>query len=113
MSETENKPIKILLVEDNPGDARLLQIALDEAGTNQFALTHAKRHDEALRYLEDEGFDVVLLDLSLPDSQGLDTFTSTRAKAPEVPIIMLTGLDNEAFALESMQHGAQDYFVKG
>ena len=113
MSETENKPIKILLVEDNPGDARLLQIALDEAGTNQFALTHAKRHDEALRYLEDEGFDVVLLDLSLPDSQGLNTFTSTRAKAPEVPIIMMTGLDNETLALESMQHGAQDYLVKG
>ena len=105
--------IRVLLVEDNPGDARLLQLTLDEAGTDQFVLTHAKRHDEALKYLKEEEFDIILLDLSLPDSQGLDTFTSTRAKAPDVPIIMLTGLDDESLALESMQHGAQDYLVKG
>ena len=110
---SEKEFIRVLLVEDNPGDARLLQLTLDEAGTDQFVLTHAKRHDEALKYLEDEEFDIILLDLSLPDSQGLDTFTSTRAKAPDVPIIMLTGLDDESLALESMQHGAQDYLVKG
>ena len=104
---------RILLVEDNPGDARLIQMALDEAGTGEFALTHAARMDQALALLSSESFDGVLLDLSLPDSSGTETLTRVRSEAPGLPIIVLTGLDDENLGRQLIQQGAQDYLVKG
>lgn len=107
------RPTKILLVEDNPGDARLLQEALAEAGSSRFEMAHVERLSEALRRLSEERFDVILLDLSLPDGQGLDTVVSVRQRAPVVPIVVLTGLVDEELAVKALREGAQDYLVKG
>jgi len=106
-------PIRILLVEDNPGDARLFQIALEEAGSQAMAMEHVLRLETALDRLEHESFSAVLLDLSLPDAHGLDTVTRARRAAPHVPIIVLTGLSDQETALRAVQEGAQDYLVKG
>ncbi|MCL4563002.1 MAG: GAF domain-containing protein [Chloroflexi bacterium] len=109
-----NDQIKILLVEDNPGDARLIQVALAESnGTAQFDLNWADRLSKAAEVLATGKVDVILVDLTLPDSQGLSTVTQIIAKAPEIPIIILTGLDDEALAVNALQEGAQDYLVKG
>ena len=108
-----SEPIKVLLVEDNLGDARLLYEGLAEALPEQFQMTHARRLSEALEYLWEETCDVVLLDLGLPDSHGLDTLVVTRAQAPGVPIVVLTGFQDEALAVEALKGGAQDYLVKG
>jgi signal transduction histidine kinase len=104
---------KVLLVEDNLGDARLLYEGLEEALPEQFQMTHVRRLSEALEYLWEETCDVVLLDLGLPDSHGLDTLVVTRAQAPGVPIVVLTGFQDEALAVEALKGGAQDYLVKG
>jgi signal transduction histidine kinase len=95
------------------GDARLLYEGLEEALPEQFQMTHARRLSEALEYLWGETCDVVLLDLGLPDSHGLDTLVVTRAQAPGVPIVVLTGFQDEALAVEALKGGAQDYLVKG
>jgi len=108
-----SEPIKVLLVEDNLGDARLLYEGLAEALPEQFQMTHARRLSEALEYLWQETCDVVLLDLGLPDSHGLDTLVVMRAQAPGVPIVVLTGFQDEALAVEALKRGAQDYLVKG
>ncbi|MGQ9559420.1 MAG: response regulator [Candidatus Oleimicrobiaceae bacterium] len=107
------KPYKVLLVEDNPGDARLVEIALSEPGPVQFRLERVGLLSAALRRLEKEAFDIVLLDLSLPDSQGLDTVVAVRRQNPQVPVVVLTGLDDERSSLEALHMGAQDYLVKG
>jgi len=106
-------PNRILLVEDNPGDARLLREALKEVASYQFDLEHVERLSQALECLRAEHFDVVLLDLSLPDSQGLDNLATVRDTAPGVPILVLTGLDDEEVAVRALRVGAQDYLVKG
>jgi len=105
--------IRALLVEDNPGDARLLQELVREAGAGHLRLELADRLAPALDRLRQEHFDVVLLDLSLPDEQGLATLVRTREWAPKVPIVVLTGLDDEALAVKAVRMGAQDYLVKG
>lgn len=105
--------IKVLLVEDNPGDARLLREMLAEAASAQFELTHLERLSQAIQHLGQEHFDLVLLDLSLVDGQGLDTVARTHAAAPDLPIVVLTGLDDETVALEAVRSGAQDYLIKG
>jgi signal transduction histidine kinase len=107
------EPIRILLVEDNPGDARLLRELLRESPSLHFLLKHVERLEEARAYLEAEPVDVILLDLSLPDAHGLESVTRTLGFAPGLPIVVLTGLDDEATALGAMQAGAQDYLVKG
>ncbi len=104
--------VRILLVEDNPGDARLLREILRE-GSLRFELTHAARLDEALVSLAAAPADVVLLDLSLPDAHGLETVRRTLEAAPDVPIVVLSGLNDETVAVEAVQAGAQDYLVKG
>ncbi|MBI3853129.1 MAG: response regulator [Verrucomicrobia bacterium] len=106
-------PIKIKLVEDNPGDARLFHEMLNEPPVAAFEMSCAGRVDEVLRSLERETFDILLLDLGLPDSQGLATFSSVMAQAPKIPIIVFTGLSDERMALEAVAAGAQDYLVKG
>ncbi len=105
--------IKILLVEDNPGDARLIEELIRETGKTEAAITDVGSLATALSVLKDSTFDVVLLDLSLPDSQGLATFTCVQEHASGTPIILLTGLDDETLAVKAMQQGAQDYLVKG
>jgi DNA-binding response OmpR family regulator len=106
-------PIKILLVEDDPGDIILLREALSEVDTARFELTRAECLEEALGYVADRSFDVILLDLSLPDEQGLDTLLRLREKVMGVPVIVLTGLKDEQLSLKAVQSGAQDYLVKG
>jgi PAS domain S-box-containing protein len=105
--------IRVLLVEDNPGDARLLWEMLAQATSAQFELTHVGRLCEALQRLHKTAFDLVLLDLSLPDSQGLETFARVYGQTPGIPIIVLSGLDDEALAVKAVREGAQDYLVKG
>jgi signal transduction histidine kinase len=108
-----DRHVRILLVEDNPGDARLLRFTLEEAESLRFGLVHAARLSEALNHVRDEGADVVLLDLSLPDAHGMETVTRMLAAAPDVPLIVLTGLTDERMAMAAVQAGAQDYLVKG
>jgi two-component system sensor histidine kinase/response regulator len=103
---------KILLVEDNPGDARLIRESLAETTGDPFDLEIADRLAPALRRLSDGGIDALLLDLGLPDSKGQETFNQAKAHAPTVPIIVLTGLGDEAVALKMVQDGAQDYIAK-
>ncbi len=112
MSGSES-PFHVLLVEDNPGDARLIQIELDELGERRFELCTVDQLGPALQRLERERFDVMLLDLSLPDSQGIDTVLRASGAMPDLPIVVLTGLDDEELAVTTMQRGAQDYLVKG
>ena len=107
------KPIEILLIEDNPGDARLIGEMLVETRSALFELKWADRLSSGLEYLEAGGFDVVLLDLSLPDSFGLNTLAKVHAQAPQVPIVVLSGLDDEEMAIKAVRKGAQDYLVKG
>ena len=108
-----SKPIKVLLVEDSSGEARLVREMLAEADRAEYSLTHVQRLSEALERLSEETYDVTLLDLGLPDSHGLDTVAQARAHAPTVPIVVLTGFQDEALALKAVPEGAQDYLVKG
>ncbi|HEX5870708.1 MAG TPA: ATP-binding protein [Longimicrobium sp.] len=108
-----DRHVRILLVEDNPGDARLLRFTLEEAQSLRFDLVHAARLSEALEQIGDGATDVVLLDLSLPDAHGMETVTRMLDAAPDVPIIVLTGLTDETVAVQAVQAGAQDYLVKG
>ncbi|MEH1915332.1 hybrid sensor histidine kinase/response regulator [Nostoc sp.] len=105
--------IKVLLVEDNPGDVLLLQELFKEVTTVVVKLMPVERLYEAVNYLTNETFDVILLDLSLPDSQGLQTFVIAHNQAKATPIIVLTGTNDETLATSAMQQGAQDYLVKG
>jgi len=105
-------PVQILLVEDSTGDARLFQELLADSKT-PFSIENVRRLSEAVKRLERGGIDVVMSDLSLPDSQGLATFEKLHAAAPQVPIIVLSGLDDETLAVETVRRGAQDYLVKG
>ena len=113
VEETTQKTIRVLLVEDNPGDARLLRDTLAEVDSARFELTHVDRLSTALERLSERGFDVILLDLSLPDSWGLDSFYQVHAQEPAVPIVILTSFDVEGFTIEAVQRGAQDYLIKG
>jgi len=103
---------KVLLVEDNPGDARLLREMFDEQGSHGTELTVAPSMGEAEQYLAEHTVDIVLLDLGLPDVQGLEVIRRARAAAPRVPLVVLTGLDDETLAAQALQEGAQDYLVK-
>jgi len=112
MVALRTEPLNVLLVEDNPADARLVRELLREVGP-PITLTHADRLRQAIEYLRAGGFNAVLLDLGLPDSEGLDTFARTLAEAGEAPIVVLTGLADEDLAVRAVREGAQDYLVKG
>ncbi|HEX9438292.1 MAG TPA: GAF domain-containing protein, partial [Roseiflexaceae bacterium] len=105
--------INILLIEDNAGDARLIGEMLSEAKRPQFDLECVDRLSTGLPRLAAGGVDVVLLDLSLPDSQGFETYVKLHGQDSGVPILVLTGLDDETIAIRAMQEGAQDYLIKG
>ena len=109
---TPPSPVRILLVEDNPGDVLLMEETLGDA-EGGFAMESVERLAPALERLRAGGIEVVLLDLTLPDSAGVNTFTAVQAHAPEVPIIVLTGLSDELLAVSTVRDGAQDYLVKG
>jgi len=111
MSGSEH-PMKLLLVEDNPADARLIREMLKESA-RAFELEHAPRLDAALTRLRQEAFDLVLLDLGLPDSQGIETVKRAHQACPVTPIVVLTGLSDQKVALEAIGAGAQDYLAKG
>ena len=104
--------IRILLVEDNPGDAVIINEMLKEIYLENFQLIHFKRLEEGVKHVN-EDFDIVLLDLNLPDSRGIETFNTMNKYAPEMPIIILTGLLDEELAINIVAEGAQDYLVKG
>lgn len=115
-NETEAVPaarIRALLIEDNPGDARLIELMLAEADRGAFEVRHVSRLEDGLRQLGNGSIDVVLSDLSLPDSEGLETFLRLHARAPHVPIIVLSGLNDTTVALNAVHEGAQDYLIKG
>jgi signal transduction histidine kinase/PleD family two-component response regulator len=109
----DDRFIKILVLEDNPGDIRLIREMLKESGSSRYIITEVGRLDQGLKRLGMEVFDIVLLDLNLPDSQGLDTFIQVHAQAPDLPVVVMSGLADEALAIESLQKGAQEYLVKG
>ena len=111
--------LQVLLVEDNPADALLVEVALEEMAIPP-RFVHVSRLAEALELLRGTperapggGFDVVFLDLGLPDSQGLSSFERVQQVAPDVPLIALTGLDDGKLALQALQSGASDYLTKG
>jgi diguanylate cyclase (GGDEF)-like protein len=108
-----NDSYNVLLIEDNPGDARLLQEMLAEDPPAPFHLKCADRLSRAMEVLCSEKVELLLLDLSLPDSHGLETFTKIYAHSPKVPVIVLTGNDDNALALLAVKAGAQDYLFKG
>jgi PAS domain S-box-containing protein len=111
---TQRSTARVLLVEDNPADARLVEILLSEAGSSaDFEVAHSERFAEALQRLEEATFEVILLDLSLPDSSGIETVSRMRAAAPRTPMVVLSGQDDEEVALRAVQQGAQDYLIKG
>jgi signal transduction histidine kinase len=109
----KEKTLQVLLVEDNAGDARLLCEMFSKERPDSFELTHFLRMREAEIHLAKGGVDIVLLDMGLPDGHGLDTVRRAHAAAPSVPMIVLTGLDDEILAAEAMKEGAQDYLIKG
>lgn len=104
--------VHLLLVEDNVPEARLLQEFLKGSLGSRFTLAHAKRLGEAIQQLETGTFDVVLLDLTLPDSQGLASLDTLIQQAPRLPIVVLTNTNDDELAVEAVRHGAQDYLVK-
>jgi diguanylate cyclase (GGDEF)-like protein/PAS domain S-box-containing protein len=109
-----NKNIKmLLLIEDNPGDARLLREMINEQGGHDTEFTHVQTMAEAEKYLAEWKFDIILLDLGLPDAAGLQAVRRAHAAAPHTPLVVLTGLDDESLAGQALQEGAQDYLIKG
>lgn len=106
-------PIHILLVEDNPGDARLVSEMLADARAGTFILVHIDSFTEALKRLTQQHFDIILLDLMLPDSRGLETLTRVQMAVPHMPIVVMSRMHDEALALQAVQHRAQDYLIKG
>jgi len=109
------KPIKVLLIEDSVFATRHTQKMLAEANGSQIdaQLECADQLSVGLKRLAEGGIDIVLLDLTLPDSHDFDTFTRVHAQAPEMPVVVLTGLEDEKLAVEAVHKGAQDYLVKG
>jgi len=108
-----NDKLDILMIEDNPGDARLIKEMLSDCRNMTVELKHVETIAEGLRCLESSPAAAVLLDLSLPDSQGLESLHCIITRNPSVPVIVFTGLDNDDVGLQAVQAGAQDYLVKG
>jgi DNA-binding response OmpR family regulator len=107
-----NSPVPLLLIEDNPGDARLIRDMLLGSSDGEFTLNVAGSLRDALRQVKEAPYEVILLDLSLPDSMGIDSLLKARAGFPDAAIIVLTGLDDQRVGVQAVQMGAQDYLVK-
>ena len=111
--EERSVEVALLLVEDNPADARMVCATLDECYPRRYVVTVVESLAEARGILADHTFDAALLDLSLPDSEGLETIGRLAAAHPELPVVVLTGVDDEAVAMEAVRSGSQDYLLKG
>ena len=112
--QMSTKSIKvILLIEDNPGDVRLLREMFNDYGAHNAELTHVDCMSAAEKYLVEHAVDIILLDPGLPDAQGLGAIRRAHAAAPHLPLVVLTGLDDESLAEQALQEGAQDYLIKG
>jgi signal transduction histidine kinase len=112
--QMSTKSIKvILLIEDNPGDVRLLREMFNDYGAHNAELTHVDCMSAAEKYLVEHAVDIILLDPGLPDAQGLGAIRRTHAAAPRLPLVVLTSLDDESVAEQALQEGAQDYLIKG
>src|SRR5258707_2733919 len=107
-----DRATRVLLIEDNPGDADLIRLRLVES-SSPVDVSCAQRLSDGLDSLAQLRPSVVLLDLNLPDSQGAETFRKVLAKAPDVPVVILSGQDDEALATKALHLGAQDYLIKG
>lgn len=105
--------LRLLLIEDNEDDSLLIREMPESAKGDDFRIDWADRLSKGLARLQEAEFDAVLLDLSLPDSRGLDTLVKVQEHAARLPVIVLTGLNDENIAVEALQKGAQDYLVKG
>lgn len=110
MSDNE---IKVLLVEDNPGDAKLVSMMLSDVRGGSFRVEACERLAAGLERMAQGGVDALLLDLSLPDSHGIETFYRAHSASPALPIVLLSNLDDEGIALQAVEMGAQDYLIKG
>ena len=108
-----NDQLKILAIEDNPGDYTLLELTLKRANCLALNLVRVETLKEALHHLHRQQVDVILLDLSLPDVWGIDAVKKLNSYASDIPIIVLTGNEDENLAIEAIQAGAQDYLIKG
>ncbi|MGB9939100.1 PAS domain S-box protein [Methanosarcina sp.] len=108
-----DKKIEILLFEDNPGDAGLIEEMLEEFADFRYELRNVETLKEGLDFLRESPFDVILSDLGLPDSDGIDTFLEIHAGNSRIPIIILTGINDEKIGIEAVKRGAQDYLIKG
>jgi PAS domain S-box-containing protein len=106
-------PIRALLIEDDPDDVLLLKASLTKAKAIQIKLGHADRLSSGLIQLAEQDYDVILLDLNLPDSRGLETLTAIINEFPKIPVVVLSGLADDATTIAAVKQGAQDYLVKG
>src|SRR4051794_40193473 len=113
VSAPPEEALRVLSVEDNPGDAILVREMLRDASPDRFVLQNADRLSAAVPYLLDGSVDCVLLDLSLPDAEGLEALAQVRTVALDVPIIVLSGRTDEVLAVQAVHEGAQDYLIKG
>lgn len=114
MSKLSSKPlIKVLVVEDDPEFAAMLRVLLTEAHVGQFDPILVDSLGGALNSLKNSNFDIIILDLFLPDCQGYQTFHQIAETAPDIPIVVVTGLDDRSQAIQTVREGAQDYLVKG
>ena len=109
----DDKIIKILYVEDDMDHAVLIRELLEEIENVHYKLTHVQRLDEALLEIDNEDYDIVLLDLSLPDEQGVNTVARVCEQAPDIPVVVISGTDDETMAIKALQKGADEYLVKG
>jgi serine phosphatase RsbU (regulator of sigma subunit)/DNA-binding NarL/FixJ family response regulator len=112
-AEGAGRALRLLLVEDDPSDAELIQESLADAPGPRFLATRVTRLSDAVAHLRRAGADVALVDLNLPDSRGLETATRLLEEAPSVALVVMTGLEDETVATQAVQHGAQDFLVKG
>ncbi len=108
-----DKIIKILYVEDDMDHAVLIRELLEEIKNVHYKLTHVQRFDEALLEIDNEDYDIVLLDLSLPDEQGVNTVARVCEQALDIPVVVISGTDDETMAIKALQKGADEYLVKG
>jgi len=109
----KKKSIKVLLLEDNPGDVRLIKEMLSDTSITIFNMINCESIENAKDRIEKEKFDVILLDLNLPNSQGYKTFEKIHDIKPETPIVVLTGINDDSLGEKTVRNGAQDYLVKG
>lgn len=108
----KNPPINLLLIEDSPSDAELLKALLSQVDELSFTISHTTDLGAGLQCIDSDGADVVILDLGLPDSVGIETYDKLRAHAPSLPIIIITGNEDREMLAEAMNKGADNYLIK-